>query len=196
MEVLVTEFIGYAKSTWSANSRVDQHRRRLAQLVSKIRAVVSAAEGVVGAAVRDEALSDWLAHLRSEEQRGQDVLDALDRAAAAATSVTGLKALFFCSKEVARLAETVMDLEHLARPGGDVDGVVRLLSLAAATEEGMVIDEHLPDALHWQEESSCSSSSVCEGSSAALLPSPGCKKRNHGDTGVDAAPALPGREKR
>ncbi|XP_021310689.1 uncharacterized protein LOC110433266, partial [Sorghum bicolor] len=148
MEVLLAEIIGYVKLTWSANYRVDQHRRRLRQLVSKIRAVVGAAEGGAGAAVRDEAVSEWLTMLRTEAQRGQEVLDAAGRDAAVASSarrfLEGIKALFVCSDEVDRLTETVDMMELLAGPGGDLDMVVKVLRLdaarAAATEEAMDVE--------------------------------------------------------
>jgi hypothetical protein len=192
---LLGEFIRYIKSNWSAHSRVDQRRRRLRQLVSKVRAVVDAAEGGAGAAVRDESFSAWLQVLRSEALRGQEVLDDVARATAVASSarrfLAGFKALFVCSAEVDRLAEAVDQLELLAGPGGDLDMFVRVLSLdaarPAATEEDMDVDGRPAPggARHRQEGSGCSCG--CAGTVAALLPSPGAKrKRGSGGSGVDA----------
>ncbi|XP_066308352.1 uncharacterized protein [Miscanthus floridulus] len=196
---LLGEFIRYIKSNWSAHSRVDQRRRRLRQLVSKVRAVVDAAEGGAGAAVRDESFSAWLQVLRSEALRGQEVLDDAARATAVASSarrfLAGFKALFVCSAEVDRLAEAVEQLELLAGPGGDLDMFVRVLSLdaawAAATEEDMDVDGRpAPGARHRQEGGGCSCG--CAGTVAALLPSPGAKRKRAcgryggGGSGVDA----------
>ncbi|KAL5653979.1 hypothetical protein ACJX0J_033298 [Zea mays] len=146
---LLGEFIGFIKGNWSAHSRVDQRRRRLRQLVSKVRMVVDAAEGNAGAAVRDESFSAWLQVLRSEALRGQ---------------------------EVDRLTEAVEELERLAGPGGDLDMFVRVLSLdaarTAATQEDMDVDGRpAPGARHRREGSGCA------GSVAALLPSPGAKRK-------------------
>ncbi|CAD6232845.1 unnamed protein product [Miscanthus lutarioriparius] len=194
---LLGEFIRYIKSNWSAHSRVDQRQRRLRQLVSKVRAVVDAAEGGAGAAVRDESFSAWLQVLRSEALRGQEVLDDAARATAVASSarrfLAGFKALFVCSAEVDRLAEAVEQLELLAGPGGDLDMFVRVLSLdsarAAATEEDMDVDGRpAPGARHRQEGSGCSCG--CAGTVATLLPSPGAKRKRacggSGSSGVDA----------
>lgn len=181
---LLGEFIGFIKGNWSAHSRVDQRRRRLRQLVSKVRMVVDAAEGNAGAAVRDESFSAWLQVLRSEALRGQEVLDAAGRAAAVASSarrfLAGFRALFVCSDEVDRLTEAVEELERLAGPGGDLDMFVRVLSLdaarAAATEEDMDVDGRpAPGARHRREGSGCGCG--CAGSVAALLPSPGAKRK-------------------
>ncbi|XP_066308367.1 uncharacterized protein [Miscanthus floridulus] len=179
MEILesakLADLIGYIKSNWSAHSRVDD-----------------AAEGGAGAAVRDESFSACLQLLRSEGLRGQEVLDAAGRAMAVASSarrfLAGFKALFICSA-----AEM---LERLAGPGSDLDMFVRVLSLAAArtaameddmdvdrdaaraaaTEDYMDVDGRPePGARHRKEESGRSCASA--GSVAALLPSPGAKRK-------------------
>ncbi|KXG31795.1 uncharacterized protein LOC8056570 [Sorghum bicolor] len=196
---LLGEFIRYIKSNWSAHSRVDQRRRRLRQLVSKVRAVVDAAEGGAGAAVRDESFSAWLQVLRSEAVRGQEVLDDVARATAVASSarrfLAGFKALFVCSAEVDRLEGAVDQLELLAGPGGDLDMFVRVLSLdaarPAATEEDMDVDggrPPAPGARHQQEGSGCSCG--CAGTVAPLLASPGAKRKRAcgggGGSGVDS----------
>ena len=157
--------------------------------------MVDAAEGGAGAAVRDESFSASLQVPRSEALRGQEVLDAAAVASSARRFLAGFKALFVCSAEVDRLAEAVEQLELLAGPGGDLDMFVRVLSLdsarAAATEEDMDVDGRpAPGARHRQEGSGCSCG--CAGTVAALLPSPGAKRKRAcgrdggGGSGVDA----------
>jgi hypothetical protein len=189
LESVLAEFIGYIRSK---HSLLDQRRRRLRQLV---RAVVDAAEGGAGAAVRDESFSAWLQVPRSEALRGQEVLDAV---AVASSARRFLAALFVCSAEVDRLTKAVEDDIFVrvlsldaARAAGteddmDVDGDA---ARAAATEDYMDVDGRpAPGARHRQEQSGRSCASA--GSVAALLPSPGAKrKRACGGGGeVDTVP--------
>jgi hypothetical protein len=182
---LLGEFVAYLKSSWSGRSRVDLRRRRLRQLVTKLRAVTDAAEGR-GAAASSFAV--WLHMLRTEALRGQQVLDASRCDAAALTGSTrrllcGLKELVISSPEVDRLAEAVEELECLAGPGGDLDMFVKVLRLndprpAAAMME---VDGCRPEE---------ASGSYCVFSAGTPLPLPGCKRtRAYCSFGASSLPA-------
>lgn len=143
MDSLLGEFIGYLKANWSDNSRVDQRRPRLRQLVAKLRAVTDAAEGT--AAVRQSSIDAWLQLLRTEALRGEQVLNASNCDAAAVAGslrqlLTGIKRLVVPSAEVDRLAKAVEDLERLAGPGGDLDLFVKVLRLDGARATTMDVD--------------------------------------------------------
>ncbi|CAD6232872.1 unnamed protein product [Miscanthus lutarioriparius] len=176
LESVLAEFIGYIKSK---HSRMDQRRGLLRQLV---RVVVDAAEGGAGAAVRDESFSASLQVPRSEALRGQEVLDA---AAVASSARRFLAALFVCNAEVDRLTKAVeddifvrvlsMDAARAAATEDDMD-VDRDAARAAATEDYMDVDGRPePGARHRKEGSDRSCASA--GSVAALLPSPGAKRK-------------------
>jgi hypothetical protein len=125
----IAELVTYIKANWSSQARVDQHRRRLRQLVTIVRAVADAAEGRGGAAVRDGFLSTWLNVLRAV--RGQAVLEASNdtSAVAAGSFLARLKALFVCNAEVDRLTGAVEELERFVGPGGDLDLFLKALLL-------------------------------------------------------------------
>lgn len=127
----IAELVTYIKANWSSQARVDQHRRRLRQLVTIARAVADAAEGRGGAAVRDGFLSAWLDALRAEAVRGQAVLEASNdtSAVAAGSFLARLKALFVCNAEVDRLTGAVEELERFVGPGGDLDLFLKALLL-------------------------------------------------------------------
>ncbi|TVU21682.1 hypothetical protein EJB05_31334, partial [Eragrostis curvula] len=141
---LLGEFIAYLKANWTGQSHVDQRRRRLHQLIVKVRAVTDAA---ARHAVRDGSLAAWLHMLREEALRGEQVLDAARCDAAAVASSTrrflsGLRGLVACDAEVDRLTGAVEELERLAGPGGDLDHFLKVLRLngAGARATAMEVD--------------------------------------------------------
>ncbi|TVU21667.1 hypothetical protein EJB05_31319, partial [Eragrostis curvula] len=195
---LLGEFIAYLKANWTGRSRVDQRRRRLRQLIIKVRAVTDAAEsrGCRGRdPVRDGSFVAWLHMLREEALRGQQVLDAASCDAAAVASSTrrflsGLRGLVVCNAEVDRLTEAVEELERLAGPGGDLDQFLRLLQLDSdnARATAMEVDGR-PDSAppRRQEASGGSSSSSADSvdSAGAAPPVPGGKRKRACGSGVD-----------
>ncbi|KAK3160433.1 hypothetical protein QOZ80_1BG0059390 [Eleusine coracana subsp. coracana] len=197
---LLGEFIAYLN--WSGRSRVDLRRRRLRQLVTKLRAVTDAAEGQ-GLAVRDASFATWLHMLRAEALRGERVLDAASCDAAAVAGSTrrflsGIRELVVSSADVDRLADAVEELERLAGPGGDLDLFVKVLRLhdARSATASMDVDGGCPPpvaaatatARHLPQEGSSSGSSS-QGStpggkrkragcsSGPTVPSPGAKRK-------------------
>ncbi|KAL6838517.1 hypothetical protein ACP4OV_031762 [Aristida adscensionis] len=142
LESLVGEIIAHVKGNWRSQARVDQRRRRLRQLVAMVCAVADAAEGRGRAAVHGSSHSAWLRELRAGERRGQAVLDAAASKNNASVVVAGgssssrrflagLKALLPCSSELDQLKEAVEELEHIARPGGDLRLLLEMLRLDA-----------------------------------------------------------------
>lgn len=197
---LLGQFISYLKANWSGRSRVDLRRRRLRQLVTKLRAVTDAAEARAGAEVkRDASFATWLNMLRAEALRGERVLDAASCDAAAVAGSTrrflaGMKELVVSSPDVDRLAEAVEELERLAGPGGDLDLFVKVLRLhdaSRAAAAAMDVDAiPVPPArpqLTREASGSSSQGSVlpvlggkrklASCSSGAALPVPGAKRK-------------------
>ncbi|CAO2161185.1 unnamed protein product [Urochloa humidicola] len=197
MDMLLSEVVNTLKGRWSDNSRVDQHRRRLQQLVDKVHAVTKASECRGGAGARDLSFYRWINGLRAAALRGQEVLEAegCDATAAAGSArkfFAGLWALFCPSAEVGRLTDAVEELKKLAGPGGDLDLVLKMIQLdpsPRATE--MEVDGG-------EEGSSCSAGSITSprstlmevdggawdrvgegrGGSAHPVPAPGAKRKH------------------
>uniref|UniRef100_A0A0D9UX54 Uncharacterized protein n=1 Tax=Leersia perrieri TaxID=77586 RepID=A0A0D9UX54_9ORYZ len=174
---LMGEFIQFLKSNWGTNSRVDQRRRRLRQLVAMVRGVADAAED--RAALRGEAVLDA-------------TTDAAAVAGAARKLIAGVKALFVSSTEVERLADAVEELERLAGPGGDLDLFLKVLQLDAAAPAAMEID-NLHTASSWV------SSGI---SPSAILHTAGKKRKQSerstiiegdGESGTPVMPPVPQR---
>ncbi|TVU21670.1 hypothetical protein EJB05_31322, partial [Eragrostis curvula] len=153
---LLGEFIAYLKANWTDGSRVDQRRRRLRQLILKVRAVTEVAEGH---AVRAGSLAAWLTMLRDEALRGQ---------------------------KVDRLTEAVEELEHLAGPGGDLDQFMRLLRLdndvrargpaAMEVDGGRPVGDAQPQQQRQQEE-------IGSGGGGSVVPA-GAKRKRACGSGV------------
>jgi hypothetical protein len=181
---LLGEFVAYLKASWSGRSRVDLRRRRLRQLVTKLRAVTDAAESRGAAA---SSFAAWLHMLRTEALRGQQVLDAsrCDAAAVAGSTrrlLSGLKELVVSSPEVDRLSKAVEELERLAGPGGDLDMFVKVLRLNDPRPAAMMD----VDGCRLEEVSG----SYCMAFAGTPLPLPGCKRtRAYCSFGASSLPA-------
>ncbi|CAM0879693.1 unnamed protein product [Alopecurus aequalis] len=179
---LMGEFIEYLKSTWGGNSRVNQRRRRLRQLVAMVQGVADAAGRRAALTVRGSPyLYLWLELLREEALRGQAVLDATSDPSAVVGSakkfLAGVKALFVCSAEVDRLTDAVEALERLAGPGADLDLFLKAMGVAAAAN--MDVDDDDAPAVapaHCVEEGSYS-----------VATAPGAKRKRSRSSGVDQA---------